>query len=90
MIHIFENYYIQVEDKQFVALIKTEKPDKDGNPVYKQLGYYTTLEAAIDRIRHRMFAEKLGSEVVEVSTVLELLKNLNKQFEVILRGAING
>lgn len=90
MIHIFNNYYIQVEDKQFVALIKLEKPDKDGNPVYKQLGYYTTLEAAICRIRHRVFAEKLEKGVVEVHVALELLKNLNKQFEVILRSAING
>ena len=46
MIHIFENYYIQVEDKQFVALIKTEKPDKDGNPVHKQ--FEVILRGAIN------------------------------------------
>lgn len=84
MIHVFGNYYVQLDGKQYIAVRKLEKSDKDGNPIYKFLGYYTKMSCALVCIKDKVFADKMGDRILELKTALLELKQINEDFKNIL------
>ena len=47
MIHIKGDYYIDADETQFILKEDKHKVDKEGRPIFDNLGYYGTFKQAV-------------------------------------------
>lgn len=71
-VKVEENLYIESDDLQFVIRKYNGKEDKNGRPVYTNLGYFTNLSAAIQKL------VKIKIKESEATTLRELLIDLRR------------
>ena len=53
MIKITDTYYLNADSNCYILCIKQDKLDKDGNVVYTNEGYYSTIEQALNGLIKR-------------------------------------
>lgn len=64
-------YEIHCDSNNYEVVEPTSRTDKDGNPVYKGHGYFTSVEKALVKIT------KLIVEVDKTYTISEYIKQIN-------------
>lgn len=91
MIKVTNRFYINANSNCYILQEKTKvqdvKSENYGNEIYKDLGYYTTLESCLQgilKITTREFISK-----AEEKDITELLKEINKQNDFIKSLNIN-
>ena len=91
MIKVTDRFYINANSNCYVLQEKTTvqdvKSENYGKEIFKDLGYYTTLESCLQgilKITTREFISK-----AEEKGITELLKEINKQNEFIKSLNIN-
>lgn len=81
MIHVIDNYYIRVDTLSYTPTIDTGSVDKDGDIVYKNLGYCNSLRNAVKIIfQYRQKVEFIKNDF-ELSEALNRIEHINKEFE---------
>lgn len=64
MIHLYEDYYCRVDSVgNYTLQIDTHKTDKEGNPIYKSIGFHRSLKNCILFGLKRQFDAKTLSEL---------------------------
>jgi hypothetical protein len=83
MIKVTERYYITANSNQYTVLEKTTIKDETsknfGNEVFRDVGYYPTIEMAIKGIKKVLIREYCSKETT--NTLNELLEEIKKQDE---------
>lgn len=85
MIRVNDDYVILVDTLNYTPCRDIRKTDKKGNPIYKNLGYYTTLEYALKRIIKDMNDRAFEADTYSLQEALEIIKQSNKVFTDMLR-----
>lgn len=49
-IHVIDGYFIEVDDKNFTLKLDTGRLNKKGKPIVNDIGYYSTVEAAVNKV----------------------------------------
>lgn len=49
-IHIIDNYFIEVDDRNFTLKNDTGRLNKRGEPIVNDIGYYSTVDAAVNKV----------------------------------------
>ena len=57
MIHIIDDYYVTGGARDYTLLKDTHREDKNGNTVYKTLGYYGSVANAVEGLRKTLCRE---------------------------------
>ena len=92
MIHVIDDYYINVEELNHTAMLdlhKKTKPDKitgESKDTYKTIGYYGTPESAIIGIVKYRIKEKLkGAKVTHtLEQAIKIIQESNKEVTELL------
>ena len=85
MIQVTKRFYIDANSNCYMLQEKTKIQDKNsknyGNEIFKDLGYYTTLESCIRGMLKTMTREFVGKD--EVNIMKELQEQIKKTDELI-------
>lgn len=85
MIHLIDNYYAKPFMGGYALQIVTGKIDKDGQPVYKEAGYYTSLESVVEGcIKHRVKA-KLTIGNHELKEAVRMIRESREELAGLIR-----
>lgn len=91
MIKVTDRFYINANSNCYVLQEKTTvqdvKSENYGKEIFKDLGYYTTLESCLQGILKTTTREFISK--AEEKGITELLKEINKQNEFIKSLNIN-
>lgn len=89
MIRVNNDYIVDVDDMNFIAKEDKHKTitDKNGitKNVYYTIGYYGTLEGALDGIRRDMIKKNLTEGEVSLKEAIEVINKANYEFKEILQ-----
>ena len=89
MIRVNDNYIVDVDDMNFIAKEDKHKTSTDKNGitknVYYTIGYYGTLEGALDGIRRDMIKKILAEGEVSLKEAIEAINKANYEFKEILQ-----
>ena len=85
MVHIINDYYVTGQSRDYVLIKDTHKEDKNGDAVYKTLGYYSSIANAVEAIRKIQCRELTAKENMELCEAVNAFKaiadNLQKTTE---------
>lgn len=85
MIKITDRFYINANSNCYTLQEKTKVQDENsknfGNEIFKDLGYYTTIESCLKGFLKTVTREYISKE--ETNTVHELQLEINKLYELI-------
>lgn len=86
MIKINERFYINANSNCYVLQEKTKIQDKEsknyGKEIFKDLGYYVSLEGVLNGIYKRKLREFIGKEKENsIEDLLKEMKKIEKQLE---------
>lgn len=88
MIRVYKDYVVLIDTYGYTAAIDTGKDtkSKDGKitRVYKNIGYYSQLRAAIKGIAEYDTKRTLQDTDVTLLEACEIVKNINNELEKIL------
>lgn len=86
MIRIDKNYVILGNARDYTLALDTHSKDKDNDPIYKTLGYYSTVQAALmglnSYLQHKSVVTKelsLQETANEFKKIADDLKSHYKQ-----------
>lgn len=82
MIHLEDKYYIQANGYGWTLMIETGI-GKDGSEVYKPLGYYMRLEAAIKAYIDRCVSRRISEGVFGLESAVKILKEEGEKFKAL-------
>lgn len=81
MIKLDKNYYLNADSNCYILCTNTGRKDKEGNEVYENEGYYTSIESLLNGLikkETRKFISKKGIQSME-----ELLNEIKRLEEYI-------
>lgn len=88
MIRVDENYIIEVDERCYAVKIDMHKEDKNGNPIYKPVGYYGDIEGAIKGIIKSKVNKSLSEEIHTLESALKCVVDTSKEFGELLKKVI--
>jgi len=86
MMHLTGQYYIDTSGTG-CTLAVAAKPDKAGNPTYRPIGYYTSLEKAIEGCIDRTTSERIAEGMHSLEEGLAIIREERAKFMELLRKA---
>lgn len=92
MIHVIDNYYIKADDREYTLVQKIGRQDKDGNEEYKTCpaSHCRSIQRAVRRCRELIIARAAQANNYELAEIVEMVKDLDKNFEEVLEKALAG
>lgn len=84
MIELIEGYYIFGGDKDYTLKRTTGATDKQGNPVYKFVGYYGSVSGAIKACYNDLARKMIQSNTYALDEAVQALEKLEIRFEEIM------
>ena len=89
MIELYDGYFISVDAYNFTLSKHTGKFDKrTGAEITKIIGYYSTLEGALNDFAKYLAKKKMESESMDFGKAIGILKQEYKRLEDFLRSTI--
>ena len=76
MIHIFGDYYIKGNPLDYSLVKKSNRTDKNGNPVYNVLGYYGSVANACEGLRKTLSRELTAERDMELCEAVTAFKQI--------------
>lgn len=84
MIKLDKNYYLNADSNCYILCTKSNRKDKDGNDVYNNEGYYSTIEQVLEGLMKnelRKYISKKDTKsidelLIEVKRLQEYIKSL--------------
>ena len=89
MIRVNDDYVILVDPLNYTPCRDPHSVDKKGNPVYKSIGYYSTLEQALRGVVDDMNSRAFEQNTYSLKEALEVIKQSNKVFTDLMREILN-
>lgn len=86
MIHIFDDYYIKGNPLDYSLVKKSNRTDKNGNPVYAVLGYYSSVANACEGLRKTMSRELVAEKDLTLSEAVTAFKQIAERLEEATEG----
>ena len=81
MIELFDGYVIGADSRQFILKKKMKSPDKQGNPVYKELSYHKTVEGVIKALWFLLTREQVQKQRLTLQDAYNQFKGLTERME---------
>ena len=85
MIILIHDLVIGVDTNNYTVMLDKHKQDKNGNPIYEKLGYYGTLESAVNAARKYCIKKRLGSNIHTLTDAIEIMKSITEEFSNLLK-----
>lgn len=86
MLHIIDNYYASSNNYGYTVVKKTDRKDKDGNPVQATLGYVGTLKEVVTLVCKDMLHNRITDGYMELKQALEFIKEQEDRINEMLKG----
>jgi len=86
MMHLTGSYYIDTSGTGYTLTV-AGKPDKNGNPTYRPVGYYTSLETAIEGCINRTTSERIAEGMHSLEEGLAIIREERSKFAALLHKA---
>ena len=91
MIRINDDYVIDTGDNMnYILKEDKHKLDKDGNPVYVTLGYYSRLESALLGAKSHMVHKSMGEGEKSLEEAIRAVVDISNEFISVFRKATKG
>ena len=84
MIELIEGYYIFGGDKDYTLKRATGGTDKNGEPVYKFVGYYGSVSGAIKGCYNDLARKMIQSNTYSLDQAVQALEKIELRFEEIM------
>ena len=88
MIKLFDGYEVEVDDYAYTLRRYTGKTNKNGKPTYKVIGYYTSLNAALNALSKRIAQEKQKDGCMSLREAVQSIRESNERVEQFIRQEI--
>lgn len=88
MIKLINDYVVAVDSYNYTLQIDLHKTDKNGNSLYKTIGYYSDLKRAIKACIKDISKTELVSGMHTLIEAVRIIDDSNKRFEAILEKAL--
>lgn len=85
MITLIHDLVIDVDTNNYTVMLNKHKCDKNGKPIYEKLGYYGTLESAVNGARKYCIRKQLGSEIHTLTDAIDIMKSITEEFSTLLK-----
>ena len=79
MIRIDEKHVVLPDSYGYTAAIDTHKTNKQGEPVYSNIGYYSTLPGAISSVFERKKRMRLADGEHDMADTIRIVRELNDE-----------
>ena len=79
MINLDEKYYVD-SDKYCYRLVTQSGVDKDGNAIWKPLGYFTGLDSIINAYTNMVLRDAVDKPNCDINDLMKRLGDLKKQY----------
>jgi len=89
MIELNSRWRIICDDFCFVVEHKTTKLDKDGEPIWEQIGYYPDIQQAVRGLRNKVIFYKLKSSKNTLEKAVKEVDSITKDFTDFINGKIS-
>ena len=84
MIKLDKNYYLNADSNCYILCTKSNRKDKDGNDVYNNEGYYSTIEQVLEGLMKNELRKYISKKdiksidelLIEVKRLQEYIKSL--------------
>ena len=91
MIRINDNYVVDTGDNMnYIVKEDKHKVDKEGNPVYVTLGYYTRLESALLGAKSHMIHKSMGEGEKSLDEAIRTVRDISNEFISVFRSVTKG
>ena len=81
MIHLIENYYVDVDENMNYTLKRdTQRLDKENNKIYDTIGYYPSLKHSISACLGRLKIDKLKDKDMSLKMAILEIDKSTKSF----------
>ena len=81
-IHVEDKLYIESDERQFILKEYTGKLDKEGNELYKTIGYFGKVNQAL---KHLVKLEVMKSEATNVRELIEDVERIEVKIESLIK-----
>jgi len=85
IVRVNDDYLIVVDSMDYTLCKDRHKTDKEGKPVYKTLGYYTSLESALNALGKEFIKERLEGAEMGLKEAVSTIREANRELSDIIR-----
>lgn len=90
MITLINDYVVSVDSTDYTLLIDLHKQDKNGKDQYKTVGYYSTLENAIQGCIRDINRSQLATDTYTLEEAIKVIKTNNDKLGDLLTKCLGG
>lgn len=84
MIELIAGYAIKVDPLNYTLAFNTGKTNKNGEVVYRALGYYSTLRSAIKACIRYLIREQLSKDTYTLEEAIKIIDKNTKLIDELL------
>ena len=88
MIHVFDDYYIDADEYQYILKQDMHRKDKKNNDVYKAISYHKTIFNALWSLRDKTHREITSGNDIELAKALRMISDADSEMTDIMKKAI--
>lgn len=88
MIRIKDDYVILVNEDEYTVAIDRKKKDKKGNDLYKNIGYYTTLENALKGLYNYMIRRGLSIKEFNLDEAIGYVTRMHDEMNQLIEKSL--
>lgn len=88
MINLDGKYYVD-SDKYSYKLVTQSGVDKDGNPIWKPLGYFTNLDSIINSYTNMVLRDEVDKSDCNINDLMKRLGELRNRYDEIFEAKYN-
>lgn len=87
MMHLIDNYYIDITGYGVTLQTATGK-DKNGEQLYKPVGYYSNIEQAIEACTNKRISNRIADGMYGLDEGLAIIRDERRVMQELLKKAI--
>lgn len=81
MIRLTDDYYIDMDERNYILCFDYKRVDKKGNRVYRPLGYFGRMDELLDFWAERVVKQHLMNDKDEL-TISEAVEIIRRELEI--------
>ena len=87
MMHLIDNYYIDTTGYGVTLQMATRK-DKNGEQLYKPIGYYSNIEQAIEACTNKRISNRIADGMHSLDEGLAIIRDERRVMQELLKKAM--
>lgn len=88
MVHVTGEYYLDIDEKCVSLMVPAGTNKKTGKEEYRAIGYYSSIESAIEACIKRKIAVRLSDGDHTLGEALNIIRDEQKQTRELIRKAM--